>query len=263
MSRAGSWKDLKHECLALIPYMFLPCSKLVQWRQSRSWLSEGVERAQGGVHAESPPHMNTAAPLINYHHNTHRGTNWNVASHCHSYILLLLSNVMPTLGSLSLQLAAMVPASPVVSRDSLACGTRGLHPSHNFCISISKKGNSTYSCPKRCLHQGRRKGAQGTSAEVSVAPCAAAAQDSYGVRADKPTPSSLWPALTLTADPAAQAPLLLGNTLNSNTRPLQFAAQKSAACKSYFIICGNSYNDYECVLSFRFSPYRHPQEVLY
>lgn len=46
-------------------------------------------------------------------------------------------------------------------------GSRGLqhhglagvvHPSQTFWISISKKGNSTYSCPKRRLHQGRREG---------------------------------------------------------------------------------------------------------
>lgn len=98
----------------------------------------------------------------------------------------------------------------------------GVPSSQTFWISISKKGNSTYSCPKRCLHQGRREGAWGTAAEVSVASCAAAAQDSYRARTDKATRSFLGPALTLTVDPATEAPLLLGNTLNSNTRLLQF-----------------------------------------
>lgn len=109
----------------------------------------------------------------------------------------------------------------------------GVHPSQSFWISISKKGNSMYSCPKRCLHQDRREEAWGTAAEVSLASCAAAAQDSYGARADKPTHSSLWAALTLTVDPAARAPLLLGNTLNSNTRPLQFCYREISSLQIF------------------------------
>lgn len=82
-----------------------------------------MKRAWGGAHAESPPHMNTATPLNNYHHNSHGRTKYNAASHCHSYILLLLSNVMLSPGSSSLQLAAMVPVSPALSRDSVASST--------------------------------------------------------------------------------------------------------------------------------------------
>lgn len=111
VSWAESWKELKHKSITLMPCMFLPCSKLIQWRQKSL-------TAQGGVHAESPPHLNIATPFINYHHNSHGGIKSNAASHCHSYILLLLSNLMPSPGSSSLLLAAMVPVSPALSWDS-------------------------------------------------------------------------------------------------------------------------------------------------
>lgn len=82
-----------------------------------------MKRAQGGLHAESPPYMNTATPLINYHHKSHGGTKYNAASHCHSYILPFLSNLMPSPGSSCIQLAVMVPVSPALRRDSMACST--------------------------------------------------------------------------------------------------------------------------------------------
>lgn len=81
-----------------------------------------MKRAQGGLHAESSPHVNAATPLINYHHNSHGGTNIMLLVTA-SYILRLLSNLMPSPGSSSLQLAAMVSISPALHRDSVACST--------------------------------------------------------------------------------------------------------------------------------------------
>lgn len=47
VSWAESWKELNHESVTLIAYMFLPCSKLMQWRQKSLTAQWGRETGTG------------------------------------------------------------------------------------------------------------------------------------------------------------------------------------------------------------------------
>lgn len=165
--------------------------------------------------------MSTANPLINYHHNSYGGTKYNGASHCHSYILLLLSNLMPSPGSSSLQWCLYLLHSARSPWRAAPWPGWGSPPLPTFLNFHQQEGEQHLQLSKEVFALGQEGRAWDTAAEVSVASCAAAAQDSSGARAEKHTQLPVT-STDLTVDPAAQAPLLLGNALNSNTRPLQF-----------------------------------------
>ena len=216
--------------------MFFPCSKLIQRRQKL--LSEGVKWAQKGVCAKPPPHMHTAAPLINYHHDSRGGTQYNAVSDCHSHVLPHMSTLTPSIWSSSLQLPAMRGGrSPAFSRASsgqwlphgLAEGVRP--PPQTFGLRSARRGKAASAVRRGSLQEGRgcagygcwhvgwwlrRQRACSRRSDIRTV---------TGPGLTNPHRATCNKHGTLTADPAAQPPLLLGNTLNPNTRSPQFVTE--------------------------------------
>lgn len=158
-------------------------------------------------------------------------------------------------------------------------GDSGLPPTPNFGFSISREGRAPSAVCRGFWEKGRqaeavppvrvRTAGYGTAGEVSVAAHAACVQqqvrcmDRYGARADKPTPSYPWQALNPYGGSCSTASTSARKYLEFKYKTSAVKLQRSAACKSYFIIYGNCYKYYECVLTCNFSPCRHPWEVLY
>lgn len=227
-----------------------------------------------------PPHMHTAAPLINYHHDSRGGTKYNAVSDCHSYILPVKFNVkfnavhiklIPQLVAMVLRLlssAGLPPARGTAGGvwPPLPCLPRVPHVTRpHFGVCHQQGGEQRRRGFLRRGRAGRGGGAQGRAAEVAVARAAVPVQprvsrtDGHG--AGSPRRSYLGQALNPCCSPChtASARKYLASEYETSAARYGDRLPANLISSSTATALSTTKVFYPAI----FSPCRHPQEVLY